>query len=149
MDKLEEIEPKVLPRWVSIPLGLLFTPITMVCVIGSGSLLLAPNVPRTLLTMSLGTLFLAGSLWMFYISLRLLAVSPKKNKRLISPLGLKIIALVFAAIPIISIFLGTFWEKPIIHSVMTLAYITIIVRLLGLAKNRNEDVKADGRSDWP
>lgn len=54
----------------------------------------------------------------------------------VSPVGLRIIALVFAGIPIISIVLGTFWEKPIIHSLMTIAYIGIVLRLWNVAGQR-------------
>jgi ABC-type microcin C transport system permease subunit YejB len=139
MEEYEEIEPKPLPRWVTIPLGIIFTPFTPLCVIGSAIILVAPNVPPTLLTISLGSLFLAGSLWVFYLSLRLLFVNPKGKSKFMSPVGLKVIALVFAAIPTISIILGTFWEKPIIHSVMTIAYIGIVLRLWGVANHRREN----------
>lgn len=136
MEEYEKIESKPLPRWVTIPLGILFTPFTLICVIGSATLLLAPNVPPTLLTVSLGSVFLAGSLWVFYLSLRLLFVSPKSKAKFISSVGLKVIALVFTAIPIISIVIGTFWEKPVIHSIMTIAYAGIVLRLWGVSKHR-------------
>jgi hypothetical protein len=139
MEEYEEIESKPLPRWVTIPLGILFTPFTLICVIGSATLLVAPNVPPTLLTVSLGSIFLAGSLWVFYLSLRLLFVSPKGSTKFISPVGLKVIALVFAAIPIISIITGTFWEKPVVHSIMTIAYIGIIFRLWSVASLRRKN----------
>lgn len=139
MKKCEEIEPKPLPGWVTIPLGLVFAPFTLLCVIGSAILLVAPNVPPTLLTISLGSVFLAGSLWVFYLSLRLLFVSPKGLSKFVSPLVLKLIALVFASIPIVSIVLGTFWEKPIIHSIMTIAYSAIVLRLWDVANHRSKN----------
>ncbi|OFI33034.1 hypothetical protein [Alteromonas lipolytica] len=136
MDEYDDIEPKPLPRWVLIPLGIVLVPFTLLCVIGSSMLLLAPNVPPNLLTISLGSLFLAGSLWFFYLSLRLLFVNPKNQSGFIAPMGLRAIALVFAVIPVASLILGTFWEKPLIHSIMTVAYIGIVLRLWGMAKNR-------------
>lgn len=139
MEGPEEIEPRPLPRWVTIPLGMLLAPFTLICVIGSSTLLIAPNVPPTVLTVSIGSLFLAGSLWVFYLSLRLLFVSPKYETSFITPIGLRIIALIFAVIPIISLILGTFWEKPIIHSIMTMAYISIFFRLWGMAKHRKKN----------
>lgn len=57
----EEAEEKTLPRWVTIPLGIVLAPFTLLCVIGSASLLLAPRVPPSILTVSLGTIFFAGS----------------------------------------------------------------------------------------
>lgn len=101
--------------------------------------LVAPNVPPSLLTISIGSLFLSGSLWVFYLSLRLLFVSPKSNAKFMSPVGLIIIALLFVAIPVISVALGTFWEKPIIQSLMTIAYIGIVLRLWGMADQRGQN----------
>ena len=138
-EEYEEIEPKPLPRWITILLGMVLTPLTLLCVIGSSILLLAPNVPSTFLTISIGSLFLAGSLWVFYLSLRLLFVSPKSKGSFIAPIGLRVIAMVFAVIPIVSIIIGTFWEKPVIHSIMTVAYIGVVIRLWGIAKYRAEN----------
>jgi hypothetical protein len=77
-----------------------------------------------------------GSLWVFYLSLRLLFVSPKNKTGFITPVGLRAIAVVFAVIPIASLILGTFWEKPLAHSIMSIAYIGIVLRLWGMAKQR-------------
>jgi hypothetical protein len=139
MEDYEEVEAKPLPRWVTMPLGLLLTPFTLICVIGSASLLVAPNVPPSLLTVSMGSIFLVGSLWVFYLSLRLLFVNPKSSSNFISSVGLKVIALVFAVIPVMSLFIGTFWEKPVIHSIMTIAYIGIVFRLWGVANYRRQN----------
>jgi hypothetical protein len=139
MDEYQEFEPQPLPRWVTIPLGIFLAPITLICVIGSSTLLLAPNVPPSVVTVSLGSLFLAGSLWVFFLSLRLIFVDPKSKSKLISATGLRAIALVLAVIPIISIALGTFGEKPVVHSIMTIAYIAIVLRLWGMAKQRHSN----------
>ncbi len=136
MEEYEDIEPTPMPRWVTIPLGAILAPFTLLCVIGSAILLVAPNVPPSFLTVSLGSIFLAGSVWVFYLSLRLLFVNPKGRMKFISPLGLRAIALVFAVIPITSVAIGTFWEKPLVNSIMTIAYIGIVLRLWAVAKNR-------------
>ncbi len=91
------------------------------------------------ITVSLSSLFLAGSLWVFYLSLRLLFVSPKSRSKFISPIGLKVVAMVFAVIPIVSIIIGTFWEKPLVHSTMTIAYIGIVFRLWGMSNHRGQN----------
>jgi hypothetical protein len=136
MEEYQEFEPKPLPRWVTIPLGIFLAPVTLICVIGSLSLLVAPNVPSTAITVSISSLFLAGSLWVFFLSLRLIFVNPKSKSKLISPNGLRAIALLFTAIPIISLVLGTFWEKPVVHCIMTIAYIGIVLRLWSMANER-------------
>ncbi|MGH1439933.1 MAG: hypothetical protein ACRBBR_07485 [Cellvibrionaceae bacterium] len=139
MEEYDQVEPKPLPRWVTFPLGIFFVPFTFLCVIGSSTLILAPNVPPSVLTVSLGSIFLAGSLWVFYLSLRLLFINPKGNSTFIAPIGLKAIALVFAVIPIISLIVGSFWEKPLLHIVMTVAYIGIVFKLWGMAKYRKQN----------
>ena len=139
MDDFQIKGDSTLPRWVSIILGILLTPITLVCVIGCLALLTTPNVPPTFLTISLSSVFLAGSLWMLSLSLRLIFISPKKAKGLMSPLGLKVVALIFALIPIISLITGTFWEKPLLYSVMSVLYFGIVVRLWGLANSRGKN----------
>lgn len=139
MDECKEIEPKPLPRWITIPLGMLLAPFTLICVIGSATLFVAPNAPPSLITVSLGSIFLGGSLWVFYLSLRLIFINPKTKSKFISPVGLKAVALVFAVIPVVSIMVGTFWEKPIIHSIMTIAYIGIVFRLWGIAGQRGKN----------
>ena len=106
--------------------------------VGSGALLISPNVTPTLFTVSISSLFLAGSVWVFYLSLRLIFINPKKNSNFVSPMGLKAIALIFALIPVVSLITGSFLEKPIIHSIMTIAYIGVILSLLRLAKKRSE-----------
>lgn len=138
MEEYEEIEPKLLPRWVTIPLGLLLAPFTLLCVVGSAIILLAPNLPPSFLTVSLGSLFFAGSIWVFVLSLRLIFINPKGNSSFISPRGLRVLALVFAIIPIASLALGTFWEKPVVHTIMSIAYIGIVLRFWALANHRQQ-----------
>jgi hypothetical protein len=139
MDEFDQEEEKTLPRWVTIPLGVVLAPFTLLCVIGSASLLLAPRVPPTVLTVSLGTLFLAGSVWVFVLSLKLVFFNPARRRGFISPFGLRVIAGIFAIIPVAALISGTFWEKPVLHSAMTVGYIFIVLRLLGMAKSRSEN----------
>ncbi len=132
----QEIEPKPLPRWVTVTLGLLLVPFTLICVVGSATLVIDPNVPRSILTTGLGSLFLIGSLWVFYLSLRLIFSNPKSKRKFVSPIALRLIAMVFLAIPLLSLYLGTFWEKPVVHSLMTIGYLGVALRLWELSKYR-------------
>lgn len=139
MDDFGEIEPKPLSRWVTVPLGLLLTPFTLLCVIGSASLLIAPNVPPTLLTVSLSSLFMAGSIWVFLLSLRLVFANPRKGGNFISPFALRAIALVFVAIPVAALVTGSFSKNAGVHSVMTILYMGIVVRLFSMARVRAQN----------
>ena len=132
----EEFDPKPLPRWVTVPLGLLLVPFTLICVVGSATILIDPFVPPSIFTVSIGSIFLAGSLWVFYLSFRLVFSSPKSEKKFLSTFMLRVISLVFLAIPVVSIAVGTFWEKPIIHSIMTVGYIGVVIRLWAIGKHR-------------
>ena len=132
----EEFDPKPLPRWVTVPLGLLLVPFTLICVVGSATILIDPFVPPSIFTVSIGSIFLAGSLWVFYLSFRLVFSSPNSEKKFLSTFMLRVISLVFLAIPVVSIAVGTFWEKPIIHSIMTVGYISVVIRLWAIGKHR-------------
>jgi len=139
MDRFMGNEPKLLPRWITIILGLFFTLITFICVIGSAIIIFSPSVPPSIITISLGSVFLVGSIWVFYLSLRLLIIKPKSNKHYISPNGLRIIALVFAFIPVLSLITGSFWEKPAMYSTMAIGYFGLASALFKMAKNREEN----------
>jgi hypothetical protein len=129
-------ESDYLPRWVTLSLGLVLLPVTLLCVAGSLMILLAPSVPPSALSISIGSVFLVGSIWMSALVFRLIFINPERNRALLSPNGFRVIGLVFAGIPIVSIALGTFWQNPILHSVMTVAYIVIAAQLFRLAKER-------------
>jgi len=70
---------------------------------------------------------------------KLVFFNPARSRGFISPFGLRVIAGVFAIIPVAALVLGTFWEKPVLHSVMTVAYIVVVLRLLGMARERSEN----------
>jgi hypothetical protein len=129
-------EPNTLPRWVTIPVGLVLFPFALLCGAGSLDILVAPKVPPSAFTISIGSVLLAGSVWVSTLALRLIFIRPSQSKRLVSPIGLRVIGLIFAAIPITSVILGTFWEKPFVHSVMTIAYFGGVFQLFRLAKIR-------------
>ena len=134
----EKSEPKTLPRWVTILLGIILVPFALMSVIGSLVVLLAPNVPYSVLTIFLGTVFLAGSLWVLLLSLRLIFISPNNRKGFISPTALKVGAAIFASIPIVSLLIGKFWERPVAYGIMTVAYIGMIYRALAMARQREK-----------
>ena len=87
-----------LPRWVLIPFGIVFLPITFLSSIGSLFLIISPNavgnvsnVPITVLKVVVGSLFLIGSLWGTYLLLRMIFVNPNKAN-FTSPFGLRVFA---------------------------------------------------------
>lgn len=139
MDDQDNIEPPSLSRWITVPLGLLLAPFTILCVAGSLMLLLSPNIEPTLMSLSVGGTFLAGSVWFFYLSLLLIFGNPKRKVSFIGPLALRVIALIFTTIPLISFISGTFWEKPIVNTILTAAYLSVVVKILSMAKHRSKN----------
>lgn len=137
--------PSDLPRWVTVPLGLLLLPITLLCVLGSSFLVVSPNVEVTALYIALVSIVLAGSLWVLLLSLRLVFGKPRRRRGFLGPYELRLIAITFAAIPVVSICVGTFWEKPVLHSLMTVGYAGIVISFWQLAKERSQ--AGQGESD--
>jgi len=132
----ELIEPKVLPKWVTLPLGVILFPFSLMCITGSLIMLLAPNVPISIFTIIIGSLFLFGSVWVSLLSFRLIFSSYNKGKDLVSPNGLRAVAILFFCIPILAIVLGTFMDKPFVYSVQTIFYFFIAFRLFSFARFR-------------
>ena len=147
MEELPDIEPKPLPRWITLLSGVVLLPFSGLCVISSGFILIAPQSADRFLTTTIGSVLLLGSLWVLHLSVRLLFISPKSGKKFIHPLGLRISALIFILIPVISIAVGTFWEKPIMHSIMSIVYFMVAAQLLGIARNRQDSKKKHRKTE--
>ena len=138
MEKIPNIEPRPLNRWITVLSGIVLLPFSILCIISSGFILIAPDASPNLFTVSIGSLLLLGSIWVFYLSIRLLLVDPKSHKKFINPSGLKISALIFILIPVVSLLTGTFWEKPILHGMMVFIYFGIAMQLFNIAKHREK-----------
>ncbi len=116
---------KRLPRWIAIPLGLLLAMITFFFVANSLVLVVDPNTQQTLLTVLLQTAVFAGGIWALYLSLRLVFVNPKKTPSLITPTSFHMAASAMVAISLLTIATPSFWETPIIRSIILLVYVGI------------------------
>ncbi len=66
-------------------------------------------------------------------------INPNNKYGFMSPISLRLAGLIFAIIPLASLFTGTFWEKPILHSVMSIGYFGILVTFFKLAKARSKN----------
>ncbi|GMM86991.1 hypothetical protein MTsN2n4_42210 [Pseudoalteromonas sp. MTN2-4] len=132
----ELAEPKSLPRWITLPLGLALFPFTLLCIVGSAIVLLAPNVPPSIFTVSIGSIFLIGSIWVSLLAFRLIVSNPKKSNGFVSPAALRLIGALFIAMPIMSVIFGTFMDKPVIHSVQTIIYFFVAAQLFRISNTR-------------
>ncbi|MGX1113686.1 hypothetical protein ACSSVW_003115 [Pseudoalteromonas sp. MBR-15] len=98
--------------------------------------MLAPNVPPSVFTVSIGSVFLIGSIWVSLLSFRLIVSSPKNRKGFVSPIALRLIGVLFIAMPIMAVMVGTFMDKPVIHSVQAIIYFFVAARLFRIANFR-------------
>lgn len=122
----EDIEPNPLPRRSTILTGVLLAPVALVCVFSSATLIVDHNIPATLTSKIIGTEFLLVSLWVFYLSMRLIFSKPKSSKKFLSPRSRHVVALIFIAMPLVALVASSFWEKPVIYSIMIFSYIFIL-----------------------
>ena len=134
--KSDLVEPKSLPRWITLPLGLVLFPFTLLCILGSAIMLLAPNVPPSIFTISIGSVFLIGSIWVSLLLFRLIVSNPKKSKGFVSPVVLRIIGVLFVAMPIMALAVGTFMDKPVIYSIQAIIYFCVAAQLFRIANIR-------------
>ncbi len=82
-------------------------------------------------------------LWLLTLSIRMIFNLKQIAGGLVSPIVLRLVSYIFLVIPVLSIALGTFWEKPIVYSFMTAVYISIFFGLNRLAKQRTRGAKYD------
>lgn len=137
MEEQEEaIEPKPLPVWITVPIGLLLLPICLISIIGSIYIIFIPDAINPIFNLIGGTLFAALSIWVTAQAVRLAFNLKRKGPGLFSPITLKLIAICVVLIPIISLVVGSFWEKPIIYSAMAIAYFLAAIGLFKLSAAR-------------
>jgi hypothetical protein len=124
-----------LPRWVQIPVGLVLSLITFLIGIASLGLLVYPIEKNPMIGFGVGILLLLGCLWVLEKCYRM--VTGRRNQGgLMAPNTLRVLALVFLAIPIAAIFTGYYREIGGIALIQAGIYFMIFLRLLVLARNR-------------
>ena len=134
-------KPGTLPRWLAAVIGVLLLPVILIIIVGTGVIVFDPQVDNPALTYGIGGVMLLAALWLLKVSIRMIFNLKQTAGGLISPIVLRVVSYVFLVIPIASMALGTFWEKPIIHSIMTAAYISIFFGLNRLATQRSMSVQ--------
>ncbi|MCG8380475.1 MAG: hypothetical protein MI865_13515 [Proteobacteria bacterium] len=129
-------EPQPLPAWLTIVVGIFLLPICILYIIGSITVIFIPDPPYPIFNIIGGSLFVALSILMTTFIFRLTFNIKRKTPGLFTPLVLRIIGICATLIPIIALLVGSFWDKPIIHSFMTISYILVAISLWKLAANR-------------
>jgi len=111
------------------------TPITLLCVIGSGTLFTLPNVRGSPPLLCLAGAITLGSLWTVSLCARLI-FGLGRAAGLFGPLALRIIAIGALGIVISGLFTGYYAERPVVGGVMALSYVLVARRFWALGKFR-------------
>jgi hypothetical protein len=128
--------PKPLSRWIIIPVGILLLPIVLLCGAGSAALLFAAHGASKGIAIAIAVPMLLLTGWLGTLVIRLLFSLEQKDGGLVSPLGLRVIAVVFLMLPLGGLFTGYFIQKPVIATIQALAYVLTFFGLRRLATYR-------------
>lgn len=137
-DKMEP-EDKHLPRWVLVPVGVLLGLFTLLCLVGSATLIFAPSEKAPILAPVVGVVCVIACFWVLEKCFRL--ITGKKNKGgLMSPNTLRAVGWFFLLLPVGGLFTGYFTTHTLFAVVQTAAYISIFFGLRALAAFRETHV---------
>jgi len=133
-----DIEPSQIPRWGQVVAGILLTPITLLCVVGSGAIFTLPNVRGSPPFLCLAAAITLGSLWTVSLCVRLI-FGLGRSAGLFGPLALRVIAVGVLGIVTSGLFTGYYAERPVVGGVMALSYVLVARRFWTLGKFRLAD----------
>jgi hypothetical protein len=130
-----EIEVVRLPRWVLVPIGVLLGLFTMLCLMGSVTLIISPNEKAPVLALVVGVVWVVACCWVLEKCYRLIT-GKKNNGGLMSPNTLRSIGWLFLFLPVGGLFTGYFVSHTFFALVQTAADISIFFGLRRLAAIR-------------
>jgi hypothetical protein len=132
-----EVREIPIPRSVQVLLGVVLGAFTLLCVAGSVSILLSPQLNHNPLGVVLGVVLLLGCAWVLEKCLRL--ITGRKNRGgLIAPRTLRVMAVLFLLLPLGGLFTGYWRTNTILAIVQTIAYVAIFLGLWALAFKREQ-----------
>lgn len=135
-------KPARIPRWVTLPLGLLLLPIVILCFFGGIALFIDP--PKDLATawLIIGTIVLAASFGLAVIVVRLITGKEGPYGGLFPPIALRGLALLFGAMPIGLVFTGFYSDGPVRGIAGAFVYVMMAVGIWRTASRRIDRARA-------
>jgi hypothetical protein len=124
-----------IPRWGQVVAGVLLSPITLLCVIRSGTIFTLPNVRASPPLLCLAGAITLGSLWTVSLCVRLI-FGWGRTSGFFGPLALRIIAVGALGIVLSGLFTGYYAEHPAVGGVMALSYVLVARRFWALGRSR-------------
>ena len=126
-----------LPRWVQVPIAIFFGLFTLLCLVGSATLVFIPNQKAPFLAPVIGIVCIAACFWALEKWARLI-VGKKKRGGLLPPATLRVIAWFFLLLPVGGLFTGYFRTHTLAALVQTAAYVSLFFGLRSLAAYRDD-----------
>lgn len=140
----EEIRLRNVPRWIEVPVGLLLSAWTLLCIAGSLALMIVKTEQNWLFCKVFGTLMLLASVWSLQKSVSFIS-GRSATGVLLSPITLRIASALFLLMPIGGLFTGYYKENGVMALVQAGTYLFIISPgLWKLARVRDAIRKNDG-----
>jgi hypothetical protein len=122
-----------------VPIGLLLLAFTLLCLLGSATLIFSPNEKAPVLVPTLGIVWVLGCFWVLEKCFRL--VTGRRNREgLMGPQSLRALAWLFLLLPIGGLFTGYFQTHTLVALVQSAAYISAFLGLRFLAKRRKRNL---------
>jgi hypothetical protein len=133
------------PRWLQVVSGIAIGLVTLLCALGSFSLLFPPAEKHPISSVAGGIVALAACSWVMWKACRLVAGRPSTGG-LISPVGLRVASVVILCLPVAGVFTGYFAEHPFAAPLQTLAYFWTFIFLQRLARHRAKVARDENES---
>lgn len=134
-----ESEGGQVPPWITAPVGLLLIPIVLLCVVGSIMVIFIPNPPNPTFNLVGGSVMTVLSVWGLGQVTRLAFNKRRRTGGLFSPVALRVMSVGAILIPVTALILGTFWERPVMHTLMAISYMLAASNLWQMASRRQRE----------
>lgn len=132
------------PRWPRILGGLVLVLISLLFVAGSAALVfLSPS--ENLVARIVGGVLCLVSLWLLVRGIRLLFDRPVRDGGLMSPLALRVAAVLFFCLPFIGLWTGYYQERGVLAFLQALMYLLVSAVLWRMARARSLRHQDHGR----
>ena len=128
-----------LPRWAEVVAAICLTPIVALCAIGSVDMFVHPPAnDQVVLMMLIGTAMLMIAAWSAAMVVRLFTGRPSRSGGLLSPIALRVAAVMFGLLPFAGFFTGVYLKGGVqlLPLLQALLYFIIAGRLWHMARVR-------------
>jgi len=132
----EEFKEKELSKWIRLPIALVLFLILLLCAAGSFTIIIYPPENNPIFALLLGSFMMLACLWGLKKTICMF-VGVKTKGGLLSPFELRVIAVIFLAMPFSIFFTGNYKENDYLVIIQAIVYISIFFILIGLAKYRS------------